>query len=169
MKVMVPRFGASSTPGTSTHHHMDRTRRRRREEGKKLSCTIMVACTAFIGILYIVHRSNSMDKQGRYDGKPPEEPFESGFEFRGYTRTDGSKPRIAIVTNAVAFPYNEKTTGQWSMFKEYFANKDCYARTHGYDLIVDSRCTDKSGQIARVSCSPIDAQPSVMLTPLLAR
>lgn len=67
-------------------------------------------------------------------------PREVGtFDFRGTTRTEGKKPRIAIVTNAVAYPYGEKTTAQWSFFKEYFANKDCYARTHGYDLIVDSR------------------------------
>lgn len=60
-------------------------------------------------------------------------------EFAGRTRTAGQTPRIAIVTNAVAYPFGEKTTDVWSMFKEYFANKDCYARTHGYDLIVDSR------------------------------
>lgn len=76
-------------------------------------------------------------------------PELGGFEFRGASRTaargvdkDGGRdggPRIAVVTNAVAFPYDEKSKAVWSMFKEYFANKDCYARTHGYDLIVDSR------------------------------
>lgn len=69
-------------------------------------------------------------------------PELGGFEFRGASRTGlvaGERPRIAIVTNAVAFPYTEKSRAMWSMFKEYFANKDCYARTHGYDLIVDSR------------------------------
>lgn len=61
------------------------------------------------------------------------------FDFRGATRSSDKKPRIAIITNAVPFPYGEKTTAQWSLYKEYFANKDCYAKTHGYDLIVDSR------------------------------
>lgn len=65
-------------------------------------------------------------------------------DFLGTSRTangdgGGGKPRIAIISNAVAFPYNSKTTALWSMFKEYFANKDCYAKTHGYDLIIDSR------------------------------
>eukprot|EP00903_Cladosiphon_okamuranus_P020640 g18950.t1 len=62
-------------------------------------------------------------------------------DFQGTSRTanNDGKPRIAIISNAVAFPYNSKTTALWSLFKEYFANKDCYANTHGYDLIIDSR------------------------------
>lgn len=63
-------------------------------------------------------------------------------DFQGVSRTvdnEEGKLRIAIVSNAVAFPYGEATTAQWSLFKEYFANKDCYAKTHGYDLIIDSR------------------------------
>ncbi|CAN0149554.1 unnamed protein product, partial [Ectocarpus fasciculatus] len=64
-------------------------------------------------------------------------------DFQGVTRTISndaeSKPRIAIISNAVAFPFGSATTAHWSLFKEYFANKDCYANTHGYDLIIDSR------------------------------
>lgn len=61
--------------------------------------------------------------------------------FQGASRTANKqdKLRIAIISNAVAFPYNSETTALWSLFKEYFANKDCYANTHGYDLIIDSR------------------------------
>ncbi len=62
--------------------------------------------------------------------------------FQGTSRTANiadDKLRIAIVSNAVAFPYSSATTALWSLFKEYFANKDCYAKTHGYDLIIDSR------------------------------
>lgn len=69
-------------------------------------------------------------------------------DFQGITRTssndtNGSKPRIAIISNAVAFPFGSATTAQWSLFKEYFANKDCYANTHGYDLIIDSRSASR--------------------------
>ena len=63
-------------------------------------------------------------------------------DYQGTSRTANNsddKLRIAIVSNAVAFPYNSATTALWSLFKEYFANKDCYAKTHGYDLIIDSR------------------------------
>lgn len=56
-------------------------------------------------------------------------------------KNEKKKPRIAIISNAVAFPYGTATTAHWSLFKEYFANKDCYANTHGYDLIIDSRCS----------------------------
>lgn len=74
-------------------------------------------------------------------------------DYQGTSRTTtlndedkATKPRIAIISNAVAFPYGEATTAHWSLFKEYFANKDCYANTHGYDLIIDSRycCIRKS-------------------------
>lgn len=74
------------------------------------------------------------------DGRPSVEPGVAlSLDFQGTSRTSGKKPRIAIVSNAVAFPFNDETTAQWSLFKEYFANKDCYAQTHGYDLIIDSR------------------------------
>lgn len=68
-------------------------------------------------------------------------PEASLQDFQGTSRTakNQTKPRIAIISNAVAFPYNARTTALWSLFKEYFANKDCYANTHGYDLIIDSR------------------------------
>lgn len=68
--------------------------------------------------------------------------------FQGTSRTanmGGDKLRIAIVSNAVAFPYSSATTALWSLFKEYFANKDCYAKTHGYDLIIDSRYSSTWG------------------------
>lgn len=67
-------------------------------------------------------------------------------DFQGASRTanNPNKPRIAIISNAVAFPYNADTTALWSLFKEYFANKDCYANTHGYDLIIDSRYSNGS-------------------------
>ncbi|CAM9637775.1 unnamed protein product, partial [Discosporangium mesarthrocarpum] len=48
-------------------------------------------------------------------------------------------PRIGILSNSIAYPHNSEKTDNWSRFKEYFANKDCYARTHNYDLIIDSR------------------------------
>lgn len=100
---------------------------------------IIVFC--ILWILFVSSHFSSSGEDGRYEGyKYNEEgPKGGGFEFRGYTRARGRHPRIAIVTNAVAFPYEDKTIALWSMFKEYFANKDCYARTHGYDLIVDSR------------------------------
>lgn len=88
------------------------------------------------------------------DALPPEV---RRFDFRGNTRTSNKKPRIAIVTNAVAYPYSEKTTAHWSLFKEYFANKDCYANTHGYDLIVESRCS--SAHVLRA----LDAKISLLI------
>lgn len=106
------------------------------------ACLLWVSCLLYS--VTIGGSSSSSRGFGRVAsplaGLPPEV---QKFEFRGTTRTNDAeeknKPRIAIVTNAVAFPFGEKTTAQWSMFKEYFANKDCYANTHGYDLIVDSR------------------------------
>lgn len=83
------------------------------------------------------------------------------LEFQGTSRTvnNEGKPRIAIISNAVAFPYNSKTTALWSLFKEYFANKDCYANTHGYDLIIDSRYAayldHACGRIQRIEQRPL--------------
>ncbi|CAM9339605.1 unnamed protein product, partial [Phaeothamnion confervicola] len=57
----------------------------------------------------------------------------------GFMRSLGKRPRIAIVTNAVTFPYSERKLHTWTRYNEFFANKDCYARRHGYDLIVDYR------------------------------
>lgn len=121
---------------------------------------LLVVCFLLCWTLYLARR-----KEGRQDDALLIEwsnpalaprpqvagPRLGGFDFRGASRTSlrgkdedegASRLKIAIVTNAVAYPYDEKSRALWSMFKEYFANKDCYARTHGYDLIVDSRYVD---------------------------
>lgn len=129
---------AGSAP--STNSSVERTKKRRGELRFPGICLpIVTAALVLWGLTLASHMSRFIKARDSDDRHHQPAPVEGGFEFRGHTRTEGRYPRIAIVTNAVAFPYDKKTTAQWSMFKEYFANKDCYARAHGYDLIVDSR------------------------------
>lgn len=87
-------------------------------------------------VVHLLHSASTMAGGGSSSQKPD---VALSLDFQGTSRTGDKKPLIAIVSNAVAFPFNDETTAQWSLFKEYFANKDCYAQTHGYDLIIDSR------------------------------
>ncbi|CAM9586597.1 unnamed protein product [Scytosiphon promiscuus] len=104
---------------------------------------VAVLSTAGCGYcLWLLSSLKALSTQDSVEGVSP--PLSSAIvrDFQGVSRTvdnQDDKLRIAIVSNAVAFPYGEATTAQWSLFKEYFANKDCYAKTHGYDLIIDSR------------------------------
>lgn len=103
---------------------------------------VAVSIILVVRMASMLLRTSSLKRPQTYRQVTP--PEHGGFEFRGTTRTgagrEEGRPRIAIITNAVAHPYTEQARATWSVFKEYFANKDCYARTHGYDLIVDSRC-----------------------------
>ena len=104
--------------------------RPRNKRHQRICLAIFFAACLFC----VVHVLFSASTIGRGGVEPVLSP-----DFQGTSRTADKKPRIAVVSNAVAFPFNEETTAQWSLFKEYFANKDCYAQTHGYDLIIDSR------------------------------
>lgn len=99
--------------------------------------------------LWLLFSLNSLSTREPEPGAHPALSSAIARDFQGVSRTvdNHDKLRIAIVSNAVAFPYGEATTAQWSLFKEYFANKDCYAKTHGYDLIIDSRCSGLYTQI----------------------
>lgn len=130
---------AAARPGPTTN--AGRRRRlvvRPRSERHERTCLVVLFAA---GLLCVVHVLSSASTTflgwGRTNGEPGVPSL--SLDFQGTSRTSDEKPRIAIVSNAVAFPYSDVTTAQWSLFKEYFANKDCYAKSHGYDLIIDSR------------------------------
>ncbi|CAM9761331.1 unnamed protein product, partial [Ectocarpus sp. 4 AP-2014] len=103
--------------------------------------TSFIGCCSCMWLLFSLYVASSSEQS------EARRAVRSGHvrDFQGTTRTNSNdtdssgKPRIAIISNAVAFPFGSATTAHWSLFKEYFANKDCYANTHGYDLIIDSR------------------------------
>ncbi|CAN0119894.1 unnamed protein product [Ectocarpus sp. 12 AP-2014] len=107
---------------------------------------LWIVVTSFIGCCFCMWLLFSLYVASSSEQSEARRAVRSGNvrDFQGITRTNGNdtdsgKPRIAIISNAVAFPFGSATTAHWSLFKEYFANKDCYANTHGYDLIIDSR------------------------------
>ncbi|KAG5175134.1 hypothetical protein JKP88DRAFT_265920 [Tribonema minus] len=62
----------------------------------------------------------------------------------GRSRADAAaaeegRARIAIVSNAVMQREEPDAADRLRRYNEFFANKQCYAETHGYDLIIDSR------------------------------
>ncbi|CAN0455513.1 unnamed protein product [Laminaria digitata] len=111
--------------------------RSKRHQGICLAALFVVCLFCVINVLFSASTIAAFTGGGSSSLEP--EVTVLSLDFQGASRTAEKKPRIAIVSNAVAFPFNEVTTAQWSLFKEYFANKDCYAQTHGYDLIIDSR------------------------------
>ena len=126
-----------------------------KKPGLGVLCWVILISMLVLWLLYSLRSVKKAKSRRKHVGPKAlaKLPPEMGtFEFRGTTRTAGKKPRIAIVTNAVAYPYGDKTTAQWSLFKEYFANKDCYAKTHGYDLIVDSRLDFQSKKYSMFVC-----------------
>lgn len=121
-----------------------------RRLGPWLTAVSAAGCCCGLWLLLSLFSLSFSKRGGEEGGTGSTEPADGARdprEYRGTSRTvtlndkgERKKPRIAIISNAVAFPYGSATTAHWSLFKEYFANKDCYANTHGYDLIIDSRC-----------------------------
>ena len=129
---------AAAATGRATPNAAKRKRLAGRPKSKphEVFCVTVLFAAFLFYVVHLLHSASNMTGGGSSSQKPG---GALSLDFQGTSRTGGKKPRIAIVSNAVAFPFNEETTAQWSLFKEYFANKDCYAQTHGYDLIIDSR------------------------------